>query len=124
MVARAKVERVRNLLSATRQHEKYKARGYINGIKKAGKFILDESRKIVPIDTKALYESSSTKTRGRGWASIQETMYSMYYGIWVHENLTARHKPGKSAKFLEKPIRQNKAKIRSIIREEMRKNPK
>lgn len=124
MVAKAKVERVKNLLAATKRHEKYKAKGFINGIKKAGKLILDESRKIVPIDTKALYNSSSTKTRGRGWASIQETMYEMYYGIYVHENLTARHKPGKSAKFLERPVRQNRAKIRSIINTEMRKNPR
>lgn len=108
-------------MHATAEHHRYLAKGYTNGIKKAGKFILDESRKIVPIDTKALYNSSSTKTKGRGWAAVQETMYQMYYGIYVHENLTARHKPGKSAKFLERPIRQNKAHIKSIIVTEMQK---
>lgn len=121
MASHAHVERVRNLLAATRRDERFRARGFVNGIKKVGKLILDESRKIVPIDTKALYNSSSTKTKGRGWASVQETMYQMYYGIYVHENLTNKHKPGKSAKFLEIPVRQNRARARAIIREEMQK---
>lgn len=32
--------------------------------------------------------------------------YTASYAIYVHENLTAHHKPGKSAKFLEIPLRQ------------------
>lgn len=31
--------------------------------------------------------------------------YTASYAIYVHENLEARHKPGKQAKFLEEPAR-------------------
>ena len=33
------------------------------------------------------------------------TGYTASYGIYVHENLEAKHKPGKQAKFLEAPAR-------------------
>lgn len=124
MTAHAHITRVRHLMHATTEDAKYRARGYVRGIKAAGKFILDESRKIVPIDTKALHNSSSTKTKGRNWAAVQETMYQMYYGIYVHENLTNKHKPGKEPQFLTRPIMRNKQKIKSIIRDEMLKERK
>ncbi|GAG45176.1 unnamed protein product, partial [marine sediment metagenome] len=42
--------------------------------------------------------------------------YSTDYAVYVHENLNARHKPGKSAKYLEKPAREKKSELIKIIR--------
>lgn len=41
--------------------------------------------------------------------------YTQNYAIYVHENLTARHKPGKIAKYLEKPARENANELKRIV---------
>lgn len=42
--------------------------------------------------------------------------YSANYALHVHEDLEARHAPGKSAKFLEKPARELREELARIIR--------
>jgi hypothetical protein len=76
----------------------------------------------VPIDTKALYNSSRTYQKGRGYATINQIVeYRMPYALYQHENLFYKHKPGKSAKYLERPLRSNSAKIASIIKRRAQK---
>jgi len=41
--------------------------------------------------------------------------YTANYAIFVHENLEAAHKPGKIAKFLETPFRENQSRYAKII---------
>jgi hypothetical protein len=41
--------------------------------------------------------------------------YTQEYSIFVHENLEAKHKPGKQAKFLEQPAREMKLELKEII---------
>ena len=45
--------------------------------------------------------------------------YTASYAIYVHENLTAHHKPGKQAKFLEAPARQLHDQIAAIVAQEL-----
>lgn len=49
--------------------------------------------------------------------------YTAAYAIWVHENLNARHKPGKIAKFLEEPARvlDSSGELARIVLEALRK---
>lgn len=42
--------------------------------------------------------------------------YSQRYAIIVHEDLTARHKEGKTAKYLEGPARRLQGELAAIIR--------
>lgn len=44
--------------------------------------------------------------------------YTAAYALYVHENLEARHKEGKQAKFLEQPARElsNSGELKRIIR--------
>lgn len=44
--------------------------------------------------------------------------YTANYGLYVHENLEARHAPGKQAKYLESPARtlNNTGQLSDIIR--------
>lgn len=85
----------------------------VKNVKKATAFgmayalepILEHSQKIVPVDTGKLKRS--------GFIEVRETVsgpkavigYAKYgsphYAAMVHEMLSMRHKPGKSAKFLE-----------------------
>ncbi len=41
--------------------------------------------------------------------------FGVNYAIFVHENLKAKHKPGKTAKFLETPARENQEVYAKII---------
>ena len=43
------------------------------------------------------------------------TGYTQKYGIYVHENLQARHAEGKQAKFLEAPARRLRDRLASIV---------
>jgi hypothetical protein len=48
--------------------------------------------------------------------------YTAAYAIYVHERLELTHKPGKQAKFLEQPFRENRQRIIDIIKEEAAKD--
>lgn len=87
------------------------------GLKRAGLFIQRESQKIVPVDTGALKNSAFTRADGRGWNTLVQVGYTQGYAIYVHENLEAKHKKGKVAKYLEKPVREHKDQILKIIRD-------
>ncbi len=41
--------------------------------------------------------------------------YVANYALFVHENLESKHKPGKIAKFLEKPARENRKRYARIM---------
>lgn len=74
-----------------------------------GAIIFEESQDEVPVDTTLL------KTSGRlefpqieGSSVVVEISYggaAGEYALDVHEDLEARHKPGKKAKYLEDPAR-------------------
>lgn len=88
---------------------------------KAGLFLQRESQKIVPVDTGNLKNSAVTQKEGKRFNTEVFVGYTANYAIFVHEDLTARHKKGKTAKFLEGPARKNKAKIQEIIAKELSK---
>jgi hypothetical protein len=114
--------RVGAVINAANAHYKMTFKGLKEGLKESGELVLRESRKIVPIDTKALYNSSRTYQKGRGYATINQIVeYRMPYALYQHENLFYKHKPGKSAKYLERPLRSNSAKIASIIKRRAQK---
>lgn len=92
----------------------------------AGLFLQRKSQEIVPIDTGALRASAFTR---KGDAvhqglnlygqpiAIRDAYvgYTMAYSLWVHEMVHLAHKPGKEAKFLEKPLKENLPRIKEII---------
>ena len=63
------------------------------GLKAGGNFILRESQKIVPIETKELHDSGYVKNIGKrsGFGAIIEVGYLAPYAVIVHEDLTAAH---------------------------------
>jgi hypothetical protein len=74
----------------------------------AGTTVLNESKKIVPVDTGALKNSGRVEPVKRTKDSIEvEITYggaAAGYALYVHEDPAARHKPGQTFKFLEIPV--------------------
>ena len=82
---------------------------------KGGLLLQRMSQEIVPIDTGNLKAGAFTRSEGKGFGTDVSVGYVAHYAVYVHENLEARHKPGKEAKFLEKPMRENRDQILEVI---------
>ena len=92
-------------------------------MKQAGLFIQRESQKIVPIDTANL--KGTADTRNVGGVGPKTDIVVHYgagadYAVYVHEDMDARHKPGKRAKFLESVCREKKKEIFAIVANEIK----
>jgi len=85
------------------------------GLKKGGAFLQRVSQEVVPIKTGALEGSAGTRADGHGWDTDVVVYYTQSYAVYVHERTDLAHKPGKMAKFLERPARENKDRILAII---------
>jgi len=68
-----------------------------------------ESKELVPVDTSALKQSGNLKPLSVQGSSVEVVIgyggVAAPYAVEVHENLESRHQPGKSAKFLEIPVK-------------------
>ena len=112
------VKGLATILVNLEKSSKATAKGVQRGLKKAGLLVQRESQKIVPIDTSNLKASAFTRAKGKGFDTIVSVGYTAAYAIFVHENLDAKHKEGKTAKFLEKPIRTLKDDILEWVKKE------
>jgi hypothetical protein len=92
------------------------------GLIRAGLFLQRKSQEIVPIDTSTLKNSAGTRADGYNWDTVVSVFYTATYAVYVHERTKLKHKEGKSAKYLEKPARQHKAKILRLIAGEIDKS--
>ena len=99
------------------------ARGMERGLMKAGLFLQRESQKIVPVDTGTLKNTAFTRKKDgtSGFETEVVVGYRTDYDIYVHEDLDAKHKPGKYAKFLETPSYGFRDEMIAIIRREAKK---
>jgi hypothetical protein len=83
--------------------------------------VLNESKKIVPVDTGNLKGSGRVEppvVSGSG-VSVEVTYggAAAPYALYVHEDLNASHAPGKSAKYLEIPALQRKPLFTRNVKE-------
>ena len=88
--------------------------GSEQGLRDAAHFVLGEARQRAPIDTGDLRRSGYVKV-GSDNAIIG---FTAEYAAAVHEDMTAKHKGGTSAKFLELAVHQNRKTILRLIAEE------
>ena len=116
-----RVEGVQKVLMNLKKAHKGLGREAATGLKRAGLFLQRASQKIVPVDTGALKGSAFTRAEGSGWDIVVQVGYTQLYSIFVHENLEAKHKTGKEAKYLERPLRENRLQILKIVRTSMDK---
>jgi len=105
------------LKAQTAQNVKKLARG----LYRAGRHLQACSMDIVPVDTGNLKNSADTSPPKIAGTTVQvRVYYTANYALYVHENLNARHKPGKQAKFLEGPARTEQVQMKRIVNEAMR----
>lgn len=117
-----KVDGVQAVLTNLRKTAKAKHKALELGLVKAGLFLQRQSQKVVPVDTGALKNSAFTRLdRKKDKEPEVFVGYTMFYAIYVHENLYARHKPGKIAKYLEIPAKRYRQELYGIIRKELEK---
>ena len=100
-----------------------KAIGIGRGLKMAGLFLQRESQLIVPIDLGNLKGTARTDSKGFGFDTDVIVHYGAGadYAVYVHEDLQAKHKPGKQAKYLERPVREKRGEMIKMIREEAKR---
>lgn len=82
--------------------------------------VLNESKKIVPVDTGTLKDSGRVERPKVDEDGIEvEITYggaASRYALIVHENMNARHADGKSAKYLEIPVKAAEATfVKSVL---------
>ncbi|RLU85884.1 hypothetical protein CTZ27_26315 [Streptomyces griseocarneus] len=94
-------------------------RAAVRGALLGAEHVLAESRKKVPINEGTLERS--------GAASVDEqsvtaaVSYDTPYARRVHEDMTARHAPGRSAKYLESVLPETGDAVRSLIAAQVRR---
>jgi len=86
--------------------------------KRAGLYILRESKKIVPVDTSTLKNSGFVRNvGGPGWAADVIVGYTAAYAVFVHERTDLKHKEGKTDHYLDKVIKDagNRKRVLQIV---------
>jgi hypothetical protein len=112
-----KVTGVEKVLRKLKTGQSFTEKRIRQGLKAGGLFLQRESQKVVPIDTGALVKSAKTRDVSKPAAAEVIVSYRTDYAVLVHEDLEMRHKPGKTAKYLEGPARRFKDQIFKIILE-------
>ncbi|KAB7834063.1 hypothetical protein [Streptomyces mobaraensis] len=94
--------------------------GAVRGLRLAAEHVLERSRARVPIEEGTLERS--------GVASVDEAAltagvsFDTPYARRVHEDLTARHDAGRTAKYLEGPTVEEAATVAEIIAAQVRRS--
>jgi hypothetical protein len=93
-------------------------RGEVKGLEAGADHLLEVSQKIVPLDEKVLQDS--------GTPSVDEDQrraavsYDTPYAVIQHEDQTFQHAPGRTAKYLERPMNSERDAILGLIADEVR----
>jgi hypothetical protein len=88
-----------------------------DGLRRALEHVLAESRKIVPLDEGTLERSGRVDVDGLEGSVSYDTAYARRQ----HEELTWRHAPGRSAKYLERPMNSERAVMLRLMAVSLRR---
>lgn len=91
----------------------------LKGLKKLGEVILDESQKLVPVDTGVLKDSGTVQSNKREQSVT--ISYNTPYARKQHEDNTLNHPKGGQAKYLERPFDEKSGEAESYIVDELQK---
>lgn len=91
------------------------ARGVLLG----AEHVLGVSRQRVPLDEATLERSGAASVdQGELTAAVS---YDTPYAVRQHEDMTARHLPGRQAKYLEQPLIEEADTVQAIIAAQVRR---
>lgn len=89
-------------------------------VTRAAYYVQAQSQRIVPVETGDLKRSARVRVEGSGWNTVGHILYLQSYAIYVHENLAAKHAPGKTAKYLERIFIEHQAQIQKILEDTLK----
>ncbi|MBA9003734.1 minor capsid protein [Thermomonospora cellulosilytica] len=87
------------------------------GVALAAEHLLGASRQRVPLEEGTLERSGVASTDGLEGAVSYDTVYA----VRQHEELTWRHDPGRTAKYLEGPLEEESAVMLEIVAAQIRR---
>ncbi|WP_329622921.1 minor capsid protein [Streptomyces sp. NBC_01255] len=87
------------------------------GLQRGLEHVLAEARKIVPLDEGTLERSGRVVRDGLNGAVVFDTIYA----VRQHEELTWKHLPGRTAKYLEKPMNSERDVVLQLMAVDMRR---
>jgi hypothetical protein len=91
-------------------------RGAEEGVQKALEHLLAESRKLVPLDEGTLERSGRVVRAGMNGIVTYDTVYARRQ----HEELSWKHLPGRSAKYLEIPLNRDRELMLRLMQVSLR----
>ncbi|WP_439675999.1 hypothetical protein [Embleya sp. MST-111070] len=94
--------------------------GAARGLRVAAEHVLGESRKLVPLDEGTLERSGAAVVDDAELTAA--VSYDTPYAVRVHEDMTARHAPGRQAKYLEQPLAEQAPVVAALIAAEVRRS--
>ena len=112
--------RVRGIERAKRTIEKLRKENpnkLARGLHNAGRFLKQESKKLVPVDTGYLKSTAYFRVIKRVKSVNLDVGYTAPYAVYVHEILTNFHPIGQ-AKYLEEPARQYREHMKYLVLKE------
>lgn len=136
-----KITGMSSVLGKLKAYGKSQEQSIRRGLVKGGRFLQRKSQDIVPVDLGPLKASAFTRDIGSMSPDII-VGYTANYAVYVHEDLEKKHgaefnqaygvikKSGEreklrgdnqQAKFLEKPVRENRTEILAIVYAEAKK---
>lgn len=96
-------------------------RGTARGLGNAAEHVLAKSREVVPLEDATLARSGTASVDEAG--QVAAVSYDTPYAARQHEELSWRHAPGRTAKYLERPLgetrNEQQALIARAVREEL-----
>ncbi len=104
-----------NGAAATEIMRRAAARGLLLG----AEHVLTESRKRVPIAEGTLERSGAASVDEQSLTSA--VSYDTPYATRVHEDMNARHAPGRSAKYLESVLPETSDTVQALIAAQVRR---
>ena len=125
-----KVTGVAALTRALNQYEKRAASGFVKGLKKSAKLVVDTARPLAPIDTGALRASGVWFVHGSGFATVAIAGFGAevdgFYDDRGREKIPAeyavyQHEDPWSHFYLEVAVDQKYAEVSDLLHSEMAK---
>lgn len=89
------------------------------GLLLGAEHLLAESRKLVPIAEGVLERSGAASVDAQLLTAA--VSYDTPYAVRVHEDLNARHLPGRTAKYLERPAAEQADTMRALVAAQVRR---
>ncbi|MFS4105129.1 hypothetical protein [Streptomyces sp. PD-S100-1] len=105
-----------NFAPAEREMRQGAARGLLLG----AEHVLQQATAVVPLDEGYL---QSTGTASVDESALQAAVsFDGPYAVRQHEELTWRHAPGRTAKYLENPLVASRAQVAALIAAQLRRS--